>query len=131
MKYIIIVSCGKAGKELSLELSKTENVVMVDKNLKALDFLGDDFNGKKIWGDVLDLSILEEAGIKEADAIFLLTGNDNLNLVVGKVVKRKYEVRKVVLQVNDTVKKRIFQEEGLTVINRTYLIVEVLKKCLP
>ena len=131
MKYIIIVGCGKAGKELSLELSKTENVVMVDKNLKALDFLGDDFNGKKIWGDVLDLSILEEAGIKEADAIFLLTGNDNLNLVVGKVVKRKYEVRKVVLQVNDTVKKRIFQEEGLTVINRTYLIVEVLKKCLP
>jgi len=130
MKYILIVGCGKAGKELALEFARTDNVVMVDKDLKALDSLGDDFNGKKIWGDVLDVSVLENAGIKEADALFLLTGNDNLNLVVGKVAKRKYEVEKVVLQVNDIVKKRIFREEGLTIVNRTYLIVEVLKKCI-
>ena len=71
-----------------------------------------------------------DAGIKEADALFLLSGNDNLNLVVGKVAKRKYKVEKVVLQVNDIVKKRIFREEGLTIVNRTYLIVEVLKKCI-
>ena len=101
-----------------------------DKDLKALDTLGDDFNGKKIWGDVLDINVLEDAGIKEADAIFLLTGNDNLNLVVGKVAKRKYEVKKIVMQVNDVGKKQLFQEEGLTIVNRTYLIVEVLKKCM-
>ncbi len=130
MKYILIVGCGKAGKELALEFARTDNVVMVDKDLKALDTLGDDFNGKKIWGDVLDVNVLEDAGIKEADALFLLSGNDNLNLVVGKVAKRKYKVEKVVLQVNDIVKKRIFREEGLTIVNRTYLIVEVLKKCI-
>ncbi|UCC95192.1 MAG: TrkA family potassium uptake protein [Candidatus Omnitrophota bacterium] len=130
MKYIIIVGCGKTGKELAIELAHTENVVMVDKNLKQLDFLGDDFNGKKIWGDGLDMHTLEDAGVKEADALFLLTGNDNLNIVVGKVVKRKYGVKSVILQINDVVKKKIFQEEGLTIVNRTYLIVEVLKKCI-
>ena len=130
MKYIIIVGCGKTGKELALELSKTENVVIVDKNLKSVDSLGDDFNGKKIWGDALDLNTLEDAGVKEADSIFLLTGNDNLNLVVGKVVKRKYKIKNVALQVNDVIKKRLFREEGLTIVNRTYLIVEVLKKCI-
>ena len=130
MKYILIVGSGKIGRELAREFSGTENVVMVDKDLKALDTLGDDFNGKKIWGDVLDINVLEDAGIKEADAIFLLTGNDNLNLVVGKVAKRKYEVKKIVMQVNDVGKKQLFQEEGLTIVNRTYLIVEVLKKCM-
>ncbi len=130
MKYIIIVGCGKIGKLLAIELSKTANVVVVDKSLKNIDSLGDDFNGKKIWADVLDVSNLEAAGVGEADAIFLLTGNDNLNLVVGKVAKRKYKVKKVVLQVNDTVKKKIFNEEGLTIVNRAYLIVEVLKKCI-
>jgi len=130
MKYIIIIGCGKSGKDLALELSKSENVIVVDKSLKNLDSLGDDFNGKKIWADVLDIHSLERAEAKDADAVYLLTGNDNLNLVVGKVIKRKYGVRKVVLQVNDTMKKRIFQEEGLTIINRTYLIVEVLKKCI-
>ena len=130
MKYIIIIGCGKSGKELGLELSRTENVVMVDKSLRSLDSLGDDFNGKKVWADAMDITTLESAGIKDADAILLLTGNDNLNLVVGKVSKRKYGVKRVVLQVNDAMKKKIFKEEGITIINRTHLIVEVLKKSL-
>jgi len=130
MKYVVIVGCGKTGKELAVELSKTENVVVVDKILKNLDSLGDDFNGKKIWADALDINTLERAGIAEANVVYLLTGNDNLNLVVGKVARRKYNVKKVVLQVNDTMKKKIFNEEGLTIVNRTYLIVEVLRKCI-
>ena len=130
MKYIVVVGCGKIGKGLALELSNDENVVVVDRSLKNLDSLGDDFNGKKIWADAMDTNTLEKAGVKEADVVFLLTGNDNLNLVVGKVVKRKYGVEDVTLQVNDIVKKKIFREEGLTIVNRTYLIVEVLKKCI-
>ena len=104
MKYVVIVGCGKSGKALAMELSHTENVVVVDKSLRQIDSLGDDFNGKKIWADAMDINTLEEAGIKEADIVFLLTGNDNLNLVVSKVVKRKYGVEKVVLQVNDIMK---------------------------
>ena len=130
MKYIIIIGCGKTGKSLALELSNAQNVVVVDKSLKSLDSLGDDFNGKKIWADALDVNTLEDAGIKEADSAFILTGNDNLNLVMGKVIKRKYGAQKVILQVNDVMKKKIFKEEGLTIVNRNYLIVEVLKKCI-
>ncbi|MFH1505351.1 MAG: NAD-binding protein [Candidatus Omnitrophota bacterium] len=130
MKYVIIIGCGRTGKELALELSKAENVVVADKSLKNLDSLGDDFNGKKIWLDALDINNLEETGVKEADIVFLLTGNDNLNLVVGKVIKRKYGVKKVVLQVTDSMKKKIFKEEGLLIINRTYLITEALRKCI-
>ena len=130
MKYIVIIGCGKTGKELAIELSETYNVVVIDKSLRSLDELGDDFNGKKIWADALDINTLEKADTKDASVVFLLTGNDNLNLVVGKVVKRKYGVKKVILQVNDTIKKKIFKEEGLTIVNHTYLIVEVLRKCI-
>lgn len=130
MKYVIIIGCSKTGKVLAEDLSATENVVVIDKSLKVLDSLREDFNGKKMWADALDINTIEHAGIKEADAVFLLTGNDNLNLVMGKVIKRKYEVEKVVLQVSDSLKKKIFSEEGLTIVNRTYLISEVLKKCI-
>lgn len=128
MKYIIIVGCGNVGKQLALELSNTENVVMLDKNIGALNSLGDDFNGKKIWGDSLDMETLEKAGVKDSNAVLLLTENDNLNLVVGKVIKRKYGIKNVIVQVNDTMKKKLFEEEGLAVVNRTSLIVDVLKK---
>lgn len=131
MKYIVIIGCGKIGRELAVELSKTDNVAMVDKDFDALDSLGDDFNGKKIWGDALDVNTLESAGINDASAAYLTTGNDNLNLVVGKVIKRKYDVRTVSLLVNDDIKKEIFQESGLTIINRTRLLVENLKKNNP
>ena len=130
MRYIIIIGCGKTGKSLALELARDENVVVVDKSLKSLDSLGDDFNGKKIWADALDINTFEKVEAKDADAVYLLTGNDNINLVVGKVVKRKYGIKKVILQVDDAMKKKIFKEEGLPIVNRTYLIAEVLKKCI-
>ena len=130
MRYIIIVGCGKTGKELAFEFSKDNNVVVVDRNSKALDILGEDFNGKKIVGDALDIKVLEEAGIKEADSLILVTGNDNLNIVISKVAKKMYAVKKIALQVYETSKKKIFSEEGLIIINKTYILVEVFKKCL-
>jgi len=130
VQYIILAGCGKTGRYLALELAQSHNVVMVDKDRKALDSLGQDFNGKKILGDVLNPEILEAAGIREADSLILLTGNDNLNLVVGKAVLKKYKVKKVALQVYDLKKKKIFSQEGLIIVNRTYLLVEVFKKCI-
>lgn len=130
MKYIIIVGCGKTGKELALEFSKGHNVVVIDKNRHALDSLGEDFNGKTIVGDALDIKVLESAGIKEADILVLVTGNDNLNIVISKVTKKMYKVKRIALQVYETSKKKIFSEEGLIIVNKTYILVEVFKKCL-
>jgi len=131
MKYIIIVGCGKTGKELALEFSREHNVIVIDKFRSALEALGDDFNGKKILGDALDIKILENAGIKEADILILSTGNDNVNIVISKVAKKLYNnIKKIALQVYDTDKKRIFSQEGLIIVNKTYILVEVFKKCL-
>lgn len=130
MKYIIIAGCGKTGKELALEFAKDHNVVVVDRNPYALELLGEDFNGRKVVGDILDLKTLETAGIKEADILLLVTGNDNLNIVISKVAKKMYQVEKVALQVYETTKKKIFSEEGLIIVNKTYILVEVFKKCL-
>lgn len=130
MKYVIILGCSRTGKILAKELAKDNNVVVIDKDFKKLDSLGEDFNGKKIWADALDINTLENAGIGQADAFFLLTGNDNLNLVVGKVSKKKYKVKKVILQVNDPEKKGVFLQEGLVVINKTDVLSGILKECI-
>ncbi len=130
MKYIIIIGCGKTGRNLALELAQSHNVVVVDKNKRAIDLLGEAFNGKKILGDALNVTVLEEAGIKDADALILVTGNDNFNLVVGRVARKMYKVEKVVLQVYEVSKKKMFSQEGLMTINRTKILVEVFKKCI-
>ena len=82
-------------------------------------------------GDALDLKVLEDAGIKEVDILVLATGNDNVNIVISKVAKKLYRnIKKIALQVYDTSKKKIFSEEGLIIVNKTYILVEVFKKCL-
>ncbi len=131
MKYIVIIGCGKTGRELAREFSHQHNVVVIDKSKYALDSLGEDFNGKKVLGDALDLKVLEDAGIKEVDILVLATGNDNVNIVISKVAKKLYKnIKKIALQVYDTSKKKIFSEEGLIIVNKTYILVEVFKKCL-
>ncbi len=130
MKYLVIVGGGQTGRNLAQELSSSHNVVVIDKDKDALDALGESFNGKTVLGDALNVEVLESAGIQDADALILLTGNDNFNLVIGKVARRKYGVEKVVLQVYETRKKKLFAEEGLIIVNRTYLLVEVFKKCI-
>ena len=130
MKYVVIIGCGQVGREFANELSRSENVVVIDRDPQALEALGDGFNGKKVWGNALNVMILEEAGMKSADAVYLLTSHDNLNLVIGKVIKRRYNVQRVILQVNDIEKKKIFAEKGLMIINRSYLICDILRKCL-
>jgi len=130
MKYLVIVGGGQTGRNLAQELSPSHNVVVIDKDKDALDALGESFNGKTVLGDALNVEVLESAGIQDADALILLTGNDNFNLVIGKVARRKYGVEKVVLQVYEARKKKLFAEEGLIIVNRTYLLVEVFKKCI-
>jgi len=130
MKYIVIVGCGKTGQSLAVEFSQDCNVVVVDRNKRALEALGDNFNGKKVFGDALDIKVLENAGIKDANVLILVTGNDNLNLVIGKIVKDMYKVEKILLQVYDATKKNIFANSGLQIINKTRLMVEVFRKCI-
>jgi len=89
--YIVIVGCGNTGRSLAQELSRgIHNVVVVDKNERSLALLGERFNGMSVLGDALALDILEEAGIKGANALFAVTRDDNLNLVVAEIAKIAY-----------------------------------------
>ncbi|HDN86604.1 MAG TPA: TrkA family potassium uptake protein [Candidatus Omnitrophica bacterium] len=129
--YIIIVGCGETGSKLAEDFSLgKDNVVVIDKNPRALSFLGPRFNGRTIVGDGLDLKILEEAGIKNADYLFVLTGKENTNLVIAQIGKKIYKVKKVIVQVQSFLKEEIFKKKGLITINRKALFLDTFKKCI-
>lgn len=130
MQKILIIGCGRTGEKLAKEFSANFNVTVLDKNPYALSALGEQFNGETIVGDALDLDVLEKAGIKEANILIIVTGNDNLNLVVGKIAKEMYKREKVLLQIYDYAKKGILSSENVEIIDKTQLLVEVFKKCI-
>ena len=129
--YIIIVGCGNVGQRLAQEFSLSkDNVVVIDKSREALGRLGGRFNGKTIIGDALDTSVLEQAAMYSCDAAFVLTGNENLNLVIGQVAKKIFKVKKVIIQMHSFSKEEVFKKQGLIIINRTNLFLDKFKNCL-
>ncbi|MBN2120235.1 MAG: TrkA family potassium uptake protein [Candidatus Omnitrophica bacterium] len=129
--YIIIVGCGSVGAKLAQDFSLSrDNVVVIDKSRKALGRLSVPFNGRTLIGDAMDLKILQESGISSCDAIFVLTGNENFNLVLGQIAQKMFKVKKVIVQMFSFSKEEAFKKKDLVIINRTNLFLGRFKECI-
>jgi len=124
--YIIIVGCGKVGSYLAKLLDEKNDVVIIDKDEKNFEKLAD-FNGLTVVGDALDIDILKEAGIEKADAICVITSNDNANIVIGQVAKKIFNVEKVIIRISDPNKEKICKLLEIETINTTSLFASLIK----
>ena len=129
--HIIIIGCGDLGARLAQDLSLgKDNIVIIDTSRNALKKLGMHFNGRTLRGDGLDPKILEEAGVNSCDLVFVLTGNEDLNIVIAEAVQKMYKVNKVVIQINSLFKEDLVAKKGIITVNRTNLFLEQFKKCI-
>ena len=129
--YIVIIGCGKLGSRLAEEFSsQRHNVVVIDKNPRALSVLSDRFNGIALQGEGISLDVLDKANLSQADAVYGVTGNDNLNLVVTQMARKIFKVKKAIAQVYDETKTFLAKDKGIIVINRNNLFLNEFKKCI-
>ena len=93
----IVVGCGRVGAELAYHLfSGGHQVVVVDSQKEAFNRLHPDFRGRTLEGEGLAESVLERAGIREADGLAAVTNSDTLNAVVAHTALKFYNVPNVV-----------------------------------
>ncbi len=87
--YIIIIGAGTIGSHLARLLIKEDcDVVVVDKNGDVCQELSQELEIIAIRGDGTKPKTLEDAGVKEADAVAVLTGSDETNLIVSLIAKQ-------------------------------------------
>jgi trk system potassium uptake protein TrkA len=80
--HVVIMGCGRVGTLLTQALCQAgHEVTVIDKNPNAFDRLPPGFRAKTVVGLGFDREILEEAGIKEADAFVAVSSGDNSNIV--------------------------------------------------
>jgi trk system potassium uptake protein TrkA len=131
--FILIVGGGKVGSYLTRALvNQQHEVVVVEKDArkaKALERLID--RQVTVVGDGCDPAILEAAGVARADVVVADTGDDEDNLVVVLLSKKKSQAR-CIARVNNPANKLIFDsldvEDPVTVISSTELILDVLNE---
>ncbi len=131
--FVIIVGGGKVGSYLTRALIQQGHEVVVvekdDRKAKMLDRLID--RKVTLVGDGCDPAILESAGVTRADVVVADTGDDEDNLVVVLLTKKKSKAR-CIARVNNPANTLIFDsldtEDPVTTISSTEIILSVLNE---
>ena len=117
----IVVGCGRVGAELSYHLFRGRHqVVVVDSQREAFNRLHRDFRGRTLEGEGLAESVLERAGIREADGLAAVTNSDTLNAVVAHIAITFYNVPNVVARNYDPSLREVIEAFGLQTVGSTY-----------
>ena len=123
----IVVGCGRVGSALAQRLQAAGwEVAAVDESEEALERLGEKWPGAFHLGHGLDIALLEEAGIADADLVLVATDGDNTNLVVAQIAKQRYAVPKVAVRVQDPARAAFYSDRGFDVVSPTTMAIDAL-----
>ena len=127
----LIIGCGRVGSSVALQLlSEGWDVTVVDENADALSRLGSNWAGAFVVGHGMDVDVLREAGIEEADVFIASTDGDNTNLTISQIAQKHYEVEKVIVRVMDPARAAWYSEQGLHTICPTQHAIEMFTSAL-
>jgi trk/ktr system potassium uptake protein len=131
--FILIVGGGKVGTYLARGLIKQQHeVVVIEKDARKAQMMTNLLETDvAIVGDGCDPNVLLQAGVQRADVVVADTGDDEDNLVVVLLSKKKSKAR-CIARVNNPANKLIFNsldtDDPVIVISSTELILDVLNE---
>ena len=113
----VVIGCGRVGSSVAKGLAADGwDVTVVDENEDALIRLGPGWRGGFVVGHGMDVTVLERAGLAEADAAIVATDGDNTNLVIGQVLQKRYEIETVVVRVLDPARAKLYADRGMSIV---------------
>ena len=126
MKAVVIGS-GRVGSSVAKGLAADDwKVVVVDENEDALTRLGPGWRGGFVVGHGMDVNVLEEAGVADADAAVVATNGDNTNIVIGQVLQQRYAVGTVVVRILDPARAKLYSDRGMRIVCPTQTAISSL-----
>jgi trk system potassium uptake protein TrkA len=123
----VVIGCGRVGSAIALQLAAEGwDVTCLDEKEEALNRLGAGWRGGFVVGHGMDIEVLREAGIEDADAAVVATDGDNTNIVIGQVVQKRYGIECVVVRVLDPRRADFYAKRGMRTVCPTQTAVSVM-----
>lgn len=131
--YIIIVGGGKVGYYLTKHLlSAGHEVAVIEKNPKKVENIINDLGGIAVLGDGSDAGPMLEAGMNRADIVAAVTGDDEDNLIVCQMAKKKFGVKRTIARINNPKNEHIFAVLGIeTTVSYVDALVAQIEREIP
>jgi trk system potassium uptake protein len=116
----LVIGCGRVGSNVAIRLADEGwEVTAVDEKEEALTRLGENWRGGFVLGHGMDVDVLREAGIEDADAVIVATDGDNTNIVIAQVAMKRFDNQCVVVRILDPARADFYSELGLRTISPT------------
>ncbi len=128
--HAVIVGAGTVGSRLAwLLLSNGHEIAVVERDRERCKRLEETLGSVAVPGNGTSAVVLTEAGITRADLVVATTSNDDVNLVICRLAKIRFNVPRATSLVNDPDLCDLFGLAGVdTVVDATDLLVEDLHK---
>jgi len=128
--HIVIVGAGKVGYFLAKRLGLRKHAIsIVDKDRQVCEEVAKQLEVLVVNGDGCDPRILEEAGVRRADVLAAVTGDDEDNLIICQLAKELFGLRRAVGRVNNPDNEYTFSELGIDVpIDATKIISKIIEE---
>ncbi len=128
--YVIVAGGGKVGYYLTKALrSAGQEVTIIEKQRRRHDLLQEEFGDCALLGDACEVMILDQAGAARADLVAAVTGDDEDNLVICQMAKRKFNVKRVIARINNPKNEETFQLLGIDqTVSSTKLIYSLIEQ---
>jgi trk system potassium uptake protein TrkA len=128
---VVVVGCGRMGADLAYRLFKRgHDVAVIDAEDASFNKLPPDFQGRLYEGEALNQDVLERSGIKNCDALAVVTENDSLNIVTAHMARNHYKVKNVVARNFDPQYRSLFEAFNLQVVSATGWAAQRLEELL-
>lgn len=128
--YVIVVGGGKVGYYLTKQLlTEGHEVLLLEKDRRQQATLSEQLGEVVVQGDGCEVRIMAEAGFGRADVIVAVTGDDEDNLVICQMAKKKFQAPRTVARVNDPANRTLFERLGIdTTVSSTQIIFNLLEQ---
>ena len=131
--YVIIAGAGKVGWNLARELiAKDQEVTLIESDHRRYRIVEEELEHAVQYGDATELWVLERAGIRRADLMIAVTGDDEDNMLICQVAREKYLVDQIIARVNNPRNRQHFDLLGIKPsVSATDLILRLIEHEVP
>jgi trk system potassium uptake protein TrkA len=122
---VLVIGCGRVGSSIATRMADDgHDVTVVDEDAESLQRLPESWPGRFLHGHGLDLEVLVQAGIQDADSVVVATDGDNTNIVIAQVAQKRFGCPCVVTRVLDPARAAFYASQGLRTICATSTAID-------
>ena len=131
--YIIVGGGGDIGYYVTKSLfNQGHEVLLIEKGAARYQSLKEELGQSVFRGDACEARTMDEVGAGRADVVIAVTGEDEDNMVICQLAKKRYKVARTMARLNNPKHEEIFQRAGIDIIvSPTKTILSLIEAELP